>query len=74
VDPNDFANTAAVARALNEFEHHYNKIAQPFDWNFTRQDLTSYSIASTNANETARSHSPPDQGRDPGGLRSAARS
>jgi DDE superfamily endonuclease len=40
LDPNDFANTAAVARALNEFEHHYNKIAQPFDWNFTRQDLT----------------------------------
>jgi hypothetical protein len=37
--PNDFQSTADVARALNEFEHHYNQIAQPFDWNFTRDDL-----------------------------------
>jgi hypothetical protein len=39
LDPNDFDSTAAVARALNEFEHRYNEIAQPFAWNFTRQDL-----------------------------------
>jgi hypothetical protein len=39
LDPNDFADTAALARALNDFEHHYNQIAQPFDWNFTRADL-----------------------------------
>ena len=37
--PNDFANTAEVARTLNTFEHHYNQIAQPFEWNFTKQDL-----------------------------------
>jgi hypothetical protein len=37
--PNDFADTAEVARTLNEFEHHYNQIAQPFAWKFTRQDL-----------------------------------
>ena len=37
--PNDFASTAELARALNDFEHHYNQIAQPFDWKFTRQDL-----------------------------------
>jgi hypothetical protein len=37
--PNDFENTAEVARTLNEFEHHYNQIAEPFDWTFTRQDL-----------------------------------
>ncbi len=37
--PNDFANTAEVARTLNDFEHHYNQIAEPFDWTFTRQDL-----------------------------------
>ena len=40
LDPNDFADTAAVARTLNDFEHRYNEIAKPFDWNFTRADLT----------------------------------
>ncbi|MCA1677826.1 MAG: transposase [Actinobacteria bacterium] len=39
LDPNDFEDTTAVARALNDFERRYNKIAKPFDWNFTRQDL-----------------------------------
>jgi hypothetical protein len=39
LDPNDFEDTATLARALNEFERRYNEIAQPFDWNFTRQDL-----------------------------------
>jgi hypothetical protein len=39
LDPNDFDDTAAVARALNAFEHRYNEIAEPFDWNFTRADL-----------------------------------
>jgi hypothetical protein len=37
--PNDFDDTAAVARALNDFEHHHNQIAQPFAWNFTRDKL-----------------------------------
>jgi hypothetical protein len=37
--PNDFNSTAELARNLNEFEHRYNQIAQPFDWKFTRQDL-----------------------------------
>jgi hypothetical protein len=35
----DFPDTATLARALNDFERHYNEIAKPFDWNFTRQDL-----------------------------------
>lgn len=39
LDPNDFQDTAAVAHALTEFEHHYNQIAQPFQWNFTRDKL-----------------------------------
>jgi hypothetical protein len=39
LDPNDFEDTAAVARALNDLERHYNKIAQPFEWNFTRDKL-----------------------------------
>jgi hypothetical protein len=37
--PNDFASTAELARALNDFELHYNKIAKPFEWNFTREKL-----------------------------------
>ena len=37
--PNDFADTAEVARTLNAFERHYNQIAQPFAWNFTREKL-----------------------------------
>lgn len=39
LQPNDFASTAAVARTLNAFEHHYNEIAEAFDWNFTSADL-----------------------------------
>ncbi len=37
--PNDFHTTAQLAHALNDFEHRYNEIAEPFDWTFTRQDL-----------------------------------
>jgi hypothetical protein len=37
--PNDFASTAELARALNDFERRYNEIAEPFAWNFTREDL-----------------------------------
>jgi hypothetical protein len=39
LDPNDFQSTAELARALNDFERHYNEIAKPFDWTFTRQNL-----------------------------------
>jgi hypothetical protein len=28
-----------VARTLNAFEDHWNAIAEPFDWRFTRDDL-----------------------------------
>lgn len=39
LEPNDFDNLADLARTLNDFEHHRNEIAEPFDWNFTRDDL-----------------------------------
>jgi hypothetical protein len=39
LQPNAFESTAELARALNEFERHYNEIARPFDWTFTRDDL-----------------------------------
>lgn len=37
--PNDFATLQAVVNRLDAFEHHYNEIAKPFDWTFTRDDL-----------------------------------
>ncbi len=39
LEPNDFDNLAELARTLNAFEYHWNEIAEPFDWNFTRDDL-----------------------------------
>ena len=39
LQPNDFDSTAQLARSLNEFERHYNELAEPFDWNFTSSDL-----------------------------------
>ena len=40
LEPNDFVDLADLARTLNTFEHRWNEIAEPFDWNFTRDDLT----------------------------------
>jgi len=39
LEPNDFDNLAELARTLNAFERRWNEIAEPFDWNFTRDDL-----------------------------------
>src|SRR6266542_840805 len=39
LEPNDFQDASEVARTLNAFEQHCNTIAEPFDWNFTRDDL-----------------------------------
>ena len=38
--PNDFDDLAQLARRLNDFERHYNEIAEPFGWKFTRDDLS----------------------------------
>ena len=37
--PNDFPNLEAVADRLEGFERHYEAIAKPFEWKFTRDDL-----------------------------------
>jgi hypothetical protein len=37
--PNDFPSLAAVSERLFAFERHYEAIAKPFVWRFTRQDL-----------------------------------
>jgi DDE superfamily endonuclease len=39
LEPNDFQSTAELAHALNDFERHYNQVAHPFQWNFTRRNL-----------------------------------
>ncbi len=38
--PNDFASGAEVEERLLRFQERYEQIAQPFQWKFTRQDLT----------------------------------
>jgi hypothetical protein len=37
--PNDFDSLAAVQDRLLSFQHHYEAVAQPFEWTFTRRDL-----------------------------------
>lgn len=37
--PNDFASLSALAQRILDFQRHYQKIARPFDWRFTRKDL-----------------------------------
>ena len=37
--PNDFPNLEAVSDRLERFERHYEAIAKPFEWKFTRDDL-----------------------------------
>ena len=39
LEPNDFSDLGELAGTLNAFEHHWNEIAAPFDWRFTRDDL-----------------------------------
>ena len=38
--PNDFADLADVKARLRAFEHRYEQTAAPFEWRFTRSDLT----------------------------------
>jgi hypothetical protein len=37
--PNNFESVEEIAEALGRFERHYERIAQPFQWKFTRRDL-----------------------------------
>lgn len=37
--PNDFRSLAEVERRLLDFQGHYEQIAKPFQWSFTRRDL-----------------------------------
>jgi hypothetical protein len=41
LQPNDFTDLAAVEAQLLDFGRHYEQVAQPFEWKFTRDDLDS---------------------------------
>jgi hypothetical protein len=41
LQPNDFTDLAAVEERLLAFGRHYEKVARPFEWKFTRDDLDS---------------------------------
>lgn len=38
--PNDFTSLEAVADSVLGFQAHYEQNAKPFEWKFTRSDLT----------------------------------
>ena len=38
--PNGFAGTAELADRLRSFQIHFAEIGKPFEWTFTRDDLT----------------------------------
>ena len=37
--PSDFPTAAAAAARILGFQHHYQTVARPFEWRFTRRDL-----------------------------------
>src|SRR5712691_4360899 len=37
--PNDLPSLHALARRILDFQRHYQSIARPFEWRFTRKDL-----------------------------------
>jgi hypothetical protein len=37
--PNDFSSLEALEQRLIGFQHYYERIAKPFQWKFTRNDL-----------------------------------
>ena len=39
LQPNDFADLELLQERLLAFGRHYEQIAKPFQWKFTRQDL-----------------------------------
>lgn len=39
LQPNNFPDLDTLERALLAFGRHYEQIAQPFEWKFTRKDL-----------------------------------
>ena len=53
--PNDFPSLEAVAERLTNFERHFESIARPFEWKFTRADLNAL-IARMRARHSQSQH------------------
>jgi hypothetical protein len=54
--PNDFPGLQAVAARLSAFERHYESIAKPFQWTFTRREIASLSIKLETAGPTTHTN------------------
>jgi hypothetical protein len=54
VAPNDFADLALVEDRLLAFQQHYEQIATPFQWKFTKADLHALLQRITTHNDAAR--------------------
>jgi len=50
--PNDFPDLAAVEQRLLAFERHYETLARPFQWHFTRHDLVQLLAKATEPQST----------------------
>lgn len=59
--PNDFETLQQVVDRLDQFEHHYNQIATPFDWTSPAATSSNKSPASPNTSHDSRSQ--PDHPR-----------
>lgn len=53
--PNDFSSLHALQEAIYQFRNYYETIAKPFDWKFTRKDLSNL-IQKLSQPLEARSH------------------
>jgi hypothetical protein len=40
VAPNDFRDLSEIETRLLAFQQHYEQLATPFEWKFTKDDLT----------------------------------
>ncbi len=52
--PNDFQSLEAVEERLLLFQDHYEEIAKPFEWKFTRDDLSKLMIRLSKYSEDLR--------------------
>ncbi len=58
LQPNDFADPASLERAIVDFERYYTRIAEPFEWRFTRADLNRL-LARITSEQTAPARTTP---------------
>ena len=52
--PNDFASLKAVEERLLGFQQRYEEIAKPFEWRFTREDLSNQLLRLPDESENTR--------------------